>query len=461
MLCCLVLKDTREREWARTHLPLGTGFPFPAALKMELTGLFVGGREYRFLFVRSWPKRLFVGENSLKLHQANAQKFSASRLSVNLHVLLSHVQFTMASLVQNPQGFSHFSGLPVEIRLRIWQFAALRRPRVVQIGYDPYKGCWKAWQDGLGGLPSIALVSREAREEALKPYTRIFDAYVSLEEDTIFISDPIFSIRKPRSIFMSSEHAKRLRNVAFTSEIYNGLAQSFDQFPSLCEAPVTVLRKLEGLAHFTLALSEDGAGFEYSDDEEDGGEDEGENEDEDNEEAGGNEESTNQPHEVENIAALALAGESDTAQDDTVHEPRDEEESGGSLDEDAIVRRFLDRLDEEAIETMSKGYFRHLGNIHFESAVGHPDHWEAWETYRDGLEVSFAQEEEEFSAWIRPKASVMAVEYGLCRLGDFRRKLHLLGDHKDDVFDDVYETNADGYISETDDGIESESDISL
>jgi hypothetical protein len=41
----------------------------------------------------------------------------------------------------------------------------------------------------LGGLPSIVRVSREARDEALKSYSRIFDAYVNPEEDIIFIGD--------------------------------------------------------------------------------------------------------------------------------------------------------------------------------------------------------------------------------------------------------------------------------
>jgi hypothetical protein len=99
----------------------------------------------------------------------------------------------MESLLPPLQNFSCLSDLPVEIRLRIWQFAAPRRPRVIQIGFDPNESCWKAWKDGAGGLPSIVHVSREARGEALKSYTRIFDAYVDPEEDTIFVSDRSFS----------------------------------------------------------------------------------------------------------------------------------------------------------------------------------------------------------------------------------------------------------------------------
>jgi hypothetical protein len=117
----------------------------------------------------------------------------------------------------------------------------------------------------------------------------------------------------------------------------------------------------------------------------------------------------------------------------------------------------LDRLDEDAVEVMSKGYFRHLGNIHFESAADHPDHWEDWEIYKQDLEVSCEQEKAEFPDWIRPKVSVMAVVYGLNCLGDFRAKLHLLGDHNDDVL----ETTADDYASETEHSSDSESDVNL
>jgi hypothetical protein len=357
----------------------------------------------------------------------------------------------MASFLSNPQSFSHFPDLPVEIRLRIWQFAAPCRPRVIQIGYDPNKSCWKAWKDGLGGLPSIVHVSQEAREEALKPYTKVFDAYVDPDEDTIFISDPIFSIRKPRNRFLCSEYANKLRNVAFTSEIYNGLAQSLDQFPGLCEGPATVLRRLEGLTHFTLVISEDGAGFEYSGDDEDEVEDE-EDEDEEDKEDG---QDIVQGDEVGNIIQLNQAAESNAAEDDAKLVPRGEKEPEDSLDEDTIIRRFLDHLEEEAMESMSKGYFRHLGNIHFQSALGHPDHWETWEIYRDELKVSHEQEKEGFPDWIRPKVSVMAVEYGLRRTGDFRTNLHLLGDHTGNSLETI------DYTSETENSNGSESDISL
>ena len=343
-----------------------------------------------------------------------------------------------SSTSTNLHSFSNFAALPIEIRLRIWQFAAHRRPRVIQVGYDTEGSCWKAWKDGLGGLPSIVHVSREARGEALKSYSRIFDACIDPEEDTVFISDPLFAIRNPRNIFMSSESASRLRKVAFTSEIYNGLAQSCEQFPSLCERPATVLRRLKGLTHFTLALSDDGAGFDYDDDDE-------AYEVEDEDEEGGYEEDA-QDRSNRDGSENESNGE---------RELRYDGETEDTLDEGAVVRQFLDRLDEEAIETMSKEYFRHVGNIHFESAAGHPDHWEAWIAFRDELEESCEQEKKQFPDWTRPKVSVMAVEYGLRRLEDFKTSLHLLGDHSDDVL----EQTADGFESDPDE--ESDRDFLL
>lgn len=213
---------------------------------------------------------------------------------------------------------------------------------------------------------------------------------------------------------MASEHAQKLRKVAFTSEIYNGLARSSDQFPILCEGPAAVLRGLKGLKHFTLALSEDGAGFEYSEGDEDEGEDEGDGE-------------VEHEDEIDDVGTDAHSAEPSTNNGNA--EQEDGADNEETLDENSIVRKLLDRLDDEAMEIMTAGYFRHLGDIHFESASGHSDHWEAWELYRDELEIDCEQEKERFPDWIRPKVSVMAVEYGLRRPGDFGVVIHLLGDH--------------------------------
>jgi hypothetical protein len=97
-------------------------------------------------------------------------------------------------------------------------------------------------------------VSREARAEALKGYTRAFGAYVDLEEDTVFIIDPVFALREPRKAFLDAEHVSKLCKIAITSDIYVGLDEYGVKFPTLCDGPAAILRKLEGLTHFTFAL---------------------------------------------------------------------------------------------------------------------------------------------------------------------------------------------------------------
>ncbi|KAG0645928.1 hypothetical protein D0Z07_7844 [Hyphodiscus hymeniophilus] len=251
---------------------------------------------------------------------------------------------------------------------------------------------------------------------------------------------------------MCSEFTSKLRKIALTSEIYNGLAQSSEQFPDFCERPTTVLRKFKGLRHFTLALSEDGAGFEYFDDSEHefvDADEEDDDEDEDGDDEDGGEEDDDeegQPNTTQADVSENSVTELNTS-DRVAGDLRDEVGYEDTFDKNSIVRQFLDRLDGEAMETMSKGYFRHLGNIHFESGVNHPDHWEAWLTFRDELQEACEKEKGEFPDWVRPKVSVMAVSYGLRCPGDFTTTLHLLGDHSDDVL----ETAGDSDVSDTED----------
>ena len=66
-------------------------------------------------------------------------------------------------------------------------------------------------------------ISKEARKEALKGYTWAFDTFVDLEEDTIFISDPVFSLRRQRRAFFNAEHTNKLCKIAMSGEVYDGL----------------------------------------------------------------------------------------------------------------------------------------------------------------------------------------------------------------------------------------------
>jgi hypothetical protein len=237
---------------------------------------------------------------------------------------------------------------------------------------------------------------------------------------------------------MSSEYASSLKKVAFTKDVYNGLVESFERFPGLCEGPATVLRELKGLTHFTLVLSEDGAGLDFSDGED--YEDQGEVNDWDERGFGwegghaGDADDASQADDYGNPGPLAQAAASDTGERTPGDEFGDEEES-----QNALVQ-----LEEEAMETMSKGYFRQVGDIHFESALRNADHWDAWGLYKADLEACWEEEKEQYPNWIRPKASIMVVKYGLCRTDDYSTKVHLLGDHGD-AGDDVLEISTDGY----------------
>lgn len=150
---------------------------------------------------------------------------------------------------------------------------------------------------------------------------------------------------------MSSQYANKLREVAFTSDIYDGLTQSFDQFPGLCEGPATILRGLKGLTHFTLVVSEDGAGFEYADDED---HEDGEDDDRDEADGVGEDENVDDTQDITQADEIDASG-SNTGVSNAEPELGDQGEPDDALDDDTIVRQFLDRLDEEAMETMSKG----------------------------------------------------------------------------------------------------------
>jgi hypothetical protein len=91
----------------------------------------------------------------------------------------------------------------------------------------------------------------------LKGYTKAFDTYVDFEEDTIFISDPVFVLQKPMRSLLSTKFANRVRHIAIPSETYAGFIESAVKSSGLCYWLTTILRKLKGLAHSTLALFED------------------------------------------------------------------------------------------------------------------------------------------------------------------------------------------------------------
>jgi hypothetical protein len=293
------------------------------------------------------------------------------------------------------KSFTDFPRLPVEIRYSIWSFAAPRRPRILQVFYAPEQQVWQACKNGCGGLPSIVHVSREARAEALKGYTKTLDAHIHLKEDTIFISDPVFTIREPRATFMDLECVKMFERIALSSDLYQGLESTFYQYPKLSESPARILRKFEGLKHFTLAVSDDGETFRDGSPE----------------------------ISIEELLDFDVDDE-DHHHDLGEEEIREtfsgpEDEPNTSLDYDLLMRRRLDRLDKEALAIMSKGYFRHVGNVHFESTMNSVDHWDSWDEFRGEVSGAFAWEKRRFREWKRPSTSIMIVKYGLLDLYHF------------------------------------------
>ncbi|PMD38471.1 hypothetical protein L207DRAFT_514374 [Hyaloscypha variabilis F] len=328
-------------------------------------------------------------------------------------------------MASNPQptaatAFTIFPKLPKELRCFIWAAAAPLRRRVIQVIYEPTTSTWHACKDGCGGLPSIIKVSREARKEALKGYTRAFDTFVDLEEDTVFISDPVFTLRKPRrAFFLNTEHTNRLRKIAWSSEVYNGLEQAAIEFPTVCLGPTAVLRKLENLTHFILALGEDGEGDLYGDStDSEAGRDADEEDDLSRDSGVEDIEGEESPSPVE-VAPHESPAESEARQ----------------------LSRQLSRMEKQALEAMSRGYVRQPGNVHFSTAFHNVDHWDDASDMKWIVTDHFAAEKRKHPDWVRPKLSIMVVKYGLNQPGDYYESIHHQGDHSDVYLEDAYENN--------------------
>ncbi|KAF4626935.1 hypothetical protein G7Y89_g11218 [Cudoniella acicularis] len=354
------------------------------------------------------------------------------------------------------QTFSKFLELPIELRLRIWRFAAPRRPRVIQVNYNAKTQAWEACMDGCGGLPSVVHVCREARSEALKPYTRVFGAYFDLKNDTLFISDPIFSLRHQRNRLTDSEHTKSFRNVAFSHEVYHGLRTSHVAYPLFCDSPSTILRGFNHLEHFSLVLLEDEVDYDddvYDSDEElenlETYDDEG---DDTGEEEGLFEEDSQRIHGPYNNY-----GDYDDEQNGYLEDEHEDESSEGGLTAERgalneeeveafrqrppgfddishyVLRTTEQRLnakDQQALDTMcKKGYFRRTGNVHFQTAYESAYGRLEIDRYLVRVFVDFQLEKTNHQAWVRPTVSIVTVKSGLKELWDFNQDLHYEGDH--------------------------------
>ncbi|KAL2063300.1 hypothetical protein VTL71DRAFT_5105 [Oculimacula yallundae] len=321
--------------------------------------------------------------------------------------------------------FTKFPDLPLEIRCMIWARASPTRPRVIQIAYEAEKEKWRACVDGCGGLPRIIPVCREARLEALKPYTRLLETWIDLEEDTIFISDPIFNIRRPRSLFMESAYLNSIKRIALTEDVYFGMKLMYESFPLLVDSQGAIIRKMQGLSHFILVLMEDGAGFdtdsdeaefEYFDEEGlvaselDPGEEFGE---EEYDQAVAMQEL----EEIEGHDSLEGGDTGEDGEDESVPEDEDGAPEGDNDDEIAEQEQWLAAQEEDAMERLCKGYFRHVGDIHFENVTHSPDFWDSWIPYLEQVNSDFDEQQVKDPAWSRPTVAIAEVKYGLQYIG--------------------------------------------
>ncbi|PBP20319.1 hypothetical protein BUE80_DR009000 [Diplocarpon rosae] len=335
---------------------------------------------------------------------------------------------------------SRFQDLPTEIRCQIWSLAAPSRPRVIQIAYSREKEHWHSCPDSCGGLPTVILVCHEARQEALRPYTKMLETWVDLNQDTIFISDTFFTVREARSLMMNSEYTGLIKRIAFTEEVYFGMKQVHEAFPKLVDPPAAVLRKMRGLTHFSLVLMEDGKQFSF--DAEDFAALVPDDEDPDDGSAENEEEDGSHPY---NYTDGTEEEESEFVPSPNADDLPVEREIGGLAEQE----RRLGLQEANTMERMSHGYFRHVGDIHFESATHSPDYWDSWYPCLEQIEVDFDEQQVEGEAWIRPLIAIVETKPGLNFIGrvsdiDWRSTFDWA--HRETAESDVSEVEAEDSV---------------
>jgi hypothetical protein len=247
----------------------------------------------------------------------------------------------------------------------------------------------------------------------------------------------MFTLRKPRNAFMRSQYASKFNRIALSSDQYWGLAESHTFYPQFCPSPGAILRDLKGLMAFTLVLSEDGAGdlMDYGNESEDDEDYEDDEEIEDNEGVADNEEIEEEADHVNSNTAIDVpvidASENQSPSIGTGDPSTSSTAIGDQTKEreQVVMRRILDRGEREAMEYLSKGYFRHVGNIYLQSVMASSDYWDYWELLKEELMKMCDKEKKNHPDWIRPNVSFMIVRYGLRPWKDcYEEKVHVRGD---------------------------------
>lgn len=237
----------------------------------------------------------------------------------------------------------------------------------------------------------------------------MFETWVDLDQDIIFVSDPLFTIRAPRKSFMASEHIDKIKWLAFTDDVYLGLMQTHEDFPDLTESPATVIRNMRGVEYFALVLMEDGGGF-------DGDDSDGEEFEFEDAESVASADVADEGDEEDHDEQEAYTHETEEGLDSNQHHPVEDEDEDDATDPPRDDALLLSQED-EAMEGMSKGYFRHVGDVHLVNAMSSSDHWDSWRPYLEQISLDFKEMHETHPEWTRPKVAITEVKYGLNGLG--------------------------------------------
>ncbi|KAF8854018.1 hypothetical protein BDZ45DRAFT_60142 [Acephala macrosclerotiorum] len=148
--------------------------------------------------------------------------------------------------------FNNFSLLPFELRVQIWNWAPRRRVLQATYSLSAQHPRWQICSDSVAPDP-VERVCKEAR----RSFSRFMGVLFHPCTDILLISDTTFTIRAVQKSFYEMEHINRLQHIAFTAPVWQGLRHTHHEFPTVTLSAATILRKLEGLTHFTLAVSED------------------------------------------------------------------------------------------------------------------------------------------------------------------------------------------------------------
>lgn len=370
------------------------------------------------------------------------------------------------ALTDDPEPFTifqFFPKLPEELRCLIWSYAP-RNARVIQIHYIIDKAKWETFhvEETCGGMPPALHVSREARKETMRAYTKAFGTHIDLRRDTLFISDHTFPLRKQRRMLMDMECIKGLQNLALREDVLGGIVEMEREFKKwkFCDSLAEVLGAFEELRHFSVVLATEEPHsiddhITTTDDEEEG------EEDEDEEGYEGKKEDPDfmwTPHNIDNalaetnimaqypVVSAILDTHLGTTNMDNFYDFEEHgelqyEEDEGSVAEwdfengasttKAQDKERLDQIEAEAFEEMSAEVrYPYATPIHLQSACKDTNYNNPSDlALAISIDKHFRRGKEASPDWKRPSFSVTAVRYGLRDIDDSTPLVHYVGDY--------------------------------